>query len=1130
MQDILGTSLRSIRWIRTRNTRLVALLLVLSLIVSLDVFWILRQPGLTLAGNADCQIVEHTHDASCADGAACTATEHVHTIHCYSDNAADVETQLDWQKTFADYPFSGDLRKDLVGIAQTQVGYSESKHNFQVGNDGVRRGYTRYGAWYGSPYSNWSALFVSFCLHYAGADHKEYPTNLGANSMAELWRTLGRYMPNGRYQPVSGDLVFFKDNTVGIIVEVYKATLYVIRGDMEDAVQGGILSLADSSIAGWGITGPRANGETTPEDAISPTLTIWEGSILPRQSQPFMLRFTRKATDLVPYLEANGGSYFFTLLDKNNQELPKDDSGNYVVQADTAYKLTVSFTAPEGFLPGTYQYQVPYGLLVDGGEGTFILKDGTEVGSWVVTDDGLITLVFNENMNSRTDITISATLGIHFPVQDEPIDFDGKISVTIQKPTQDETPTEVTKWGIQGSPDNASKPDPKRIYWNVSITGNAGSNIPGSVLTDRIVTGDWIGDQHYTQQDMSEGLRMGASDPNWNWHGWTVYPGDPNLTWTEDGWSYTMPETITCWCGEVTLGNEGWIYYIDYSSTPDLTTTAGTLYYMNRFTVDGQFADGGASFTQGEVLGEVAKTGSFISDAGGGAFLWEFQALIPGRVPGEKSEYHWYLMDYMYLLDANGWSQGPAENDAHLCTVTAYHNGTSFQVPKIQDATEDDLFAWDHAWTAVNNGVNYGREFNLLVRCQCNAENCQFWNGDCQEYWFQQEDGTWTTNGFCQCWTPTENTIFTFVYETQDLSVVEAYGSLNYQLHNVVELYYKPGGSTLGTLVSNAQASVPIPALFDKALTEDFDGYNAHYRVTINEAKLVLTDGSPLKIRDMMTDTLAFISGSLVITTEDAQGNISTLRQDVDYTIVYDGTGNQTDQNGKEVHVLDILVLHPQPVTYILDYDATLIMPDQVTGGIKYGNSATITLWGEDIRQNSAEKIYADINIAAKSYKVTMFKTCSTTGAPLGGAKFGLYNAQGGLITTAVSDANGELAFNTNIIEGIILREHVLYYMQELKAPPGYQLDDTQYWFCFCDEGKLSCDICDAILAASDGLRIPFEQAGKVHISNDMLSYDLPATGGTGTYPLILVSVIFIITPLVYGFILRRKRERRGVG
>jgi hypothetical protein len=61
-------------------------------------------------------------------------------------------------------------------------------------------------------------------------------------------------------------------------------------------------------------------------------------------------------------------------------------------------------------------------------------------------------------------------------------------------------------------------------------------------------------------------------------------------------------------------------------------------------------------------------------------------------------------------------------------------------------------------------------------------------------------------------------------------------------------------------------------------------------------------------------------------------------------------------------------------------------------------------------------------------------------------------------------------------------------------------------------------------------VRIPFEQIGKVNVTNEMINYDLPATGGPGIYPLILVSVIFIVTPLVYGFIRRRKQERRGVG
>ena len=215
---------------------------------------------------------------------------------------------------------------------------------------------------------------------------------------------------------------------------------------------------------------------------------------------------------------------------------------------------------------------------------------------------------------------------------------------------------------------------------------------------------------------------------------------------------------------------------------------------------------------------------------------------------------------------------------------------------------------------------------------------------------------------------------------------------------------------------------------------------------------------------------------------------------------------------------------------YTLDYDTTLIFPEHVTGAIKYSNSAEITLWGESVKDAAEEKVYAEINIAAKSYKVQMYKTSALTGEPLGGATFGLYNEQGGLIDTEITNAKGELLFQTSIVEGIILREHIPYYMQELKAPPGYQLDGTKHWFCFCDKSSDFCETCNEVLAGLDAVRIPFEQIGKVNVTNEMMNYDLPATGGPGIYPLILVSVILILTPLVYGFIRRRKQERRGVG
>lgn len=1095
----------------------------------------------------------------------CTLSEtaHVHSGTCYvnelicgfgeinsnepvSNPTADVETMLHWQEMFKDYPYTGNLREDLVGIAKTQVGYCESTQNFVIGYDGIRRGYTRYGARYDAPYKEWSAMFVSFCLQYAGADPEELPGETEAKAMLELWETLGRYIPAETYIPAPGDLVFFEDETVGIVTDVQNANVYFICGDMENTVQSTELLLADERIIGWGST----EGATSLKEVLIPTanpseevdiLDIsngpavfifgGEGMLQAPRMQTFSLRMSRSVTDLLAYLEANNGTYFFTLLDFDNHELPKDANGNYVVQADTGYKLTVSFTSPEGFAPGTYQYQVPNGLLVDGGEGTFILKDGTNVGNWTVTDEGLITLYFNENMNSRTEITISATLGIHFPAQDDPIDFDGKVTVTVEKPNQDLPLATMLKWGSQG--DEANGQDPTKIYWTALITGNTGTQVPGNTITDKVLVDQYLGEHHYTQSDMDAGLSIGISElATGNWHSWVVYPGDPNLTWEEDTWSYTMPEVGNCmWCGPLTLGNEGFEYYIQYTSTPKTTVVSGARDYMNHVTVDNVAADGWARFTQGEIHADITKTGTFMGDAAGGAFVWEFQAMIPGIREGQKADYFWYIMDYMSIRSADGNQLAYIHNDSNNSTVTATYNGTVIQVPTVEEATDADPYAWHNYWSPDHNGIYYGRQLILLSRCNCTADTCQFWNGTkcTSDFWFVSEAEGWHPSGYCHCWTAQENTLFTFHYKTEDLNTVEAYGGMNNNVRNDAELYnmiVTPDG-TIGTKIDTATDSVPIPELFNKVLTHDFDGYTANYKITLNESKLVLTDGSPLTIRDEMTETLAFISGSLVITAEDANGIVTTLRQGVDYTTEYDGTGNEHGDNGKPTHVLTIVINNPQPVKYTLDYDATLIIPPGTTQAIKYNNSAKVTLWGEDITDSSNEKVYAEINIAAKNYKVQLFKTSSTTGKPLGGATFGLYNEHGGLITSGVTDANGELLFQTDIINGIILREHILYYMQELKAPAGYMLDETKYWFCFCDKETGTCQICKEVEQSHGAASIPSEQLGKVHVANELLNYTLPATGGPGTKPYIAGGTVLFFgaaIALLYKMI-RRKED-----
>lgn len=1136
MRDILGESLRKLKKVKTRKTRMIAIVLVLSFVVSLEVFWWLRQPGLTLAGDADCGIVEHTHDEECLNGETpCELVGHVHDFSCYSDVAADVETQVDWQKMFKDYAYTGNLRKDLVGIAKMQVGYSESKLNFKVGSDGVRRGYNRYGAWYGTPYTDWSAIFVSFCLHYAGADPNETPGNTGANSMANVWKSLGKYFSEDEYKPVSGDLVFFKDNTVGIVAEMNAFTLCVIRGDVNGAVQSDIVALNDESIAGWGLTMGDVHSNKTPtSDELlditnGPAFFIFESGDIQEKSQLYSLRTSREIKSLAEYLK------FITIVDEYNHELPKDDSGKYyIARADTPYKLTLSFSSPNGFAPGTYQYQLPDGLAVNSGTGTFVLNDGTYVGDWSVDEDGVITFIFNNNINNRTGITISATMGIVFSEENDSIDFDGEIDVTVLPPVQPETSTKLGKWGSQGKGEGQDK---SKIYWTMEIIGQKDSIIPGNIITDEITTGD----HRYTQSDIAAGLKFGAGHYDLEtgeqiaWYAWDVYADDPNLTWTETGWTYKMPTVVQSkWYNDpVTLGNNGWIYYIEYTSTPDNIGVAGSYWHTNTASVDGQYTQGWGEFVHNETDAGIVKHGSFHGDAAGGYFLWELQAFIPGMKEGEKPVYLWQIQDYMRIKDEKNDTVEYIENSIHLATVTATRGTQTVTVPHIDEATTNDDFAWFIEWTADHNdGIHYLKAVTPLCRCRCTEENCEFWNQEghyCDsQYWRGSQ-----LSGFCRCWTEESDTVLNFVYKTDDFSALSHFGNLGYNLENEALLQnhrYLPDGTLQSTNSGDAQSKVPIPRLFKKELTHDFNGYVANYQITVNEGKLVLTDGSPITIHDVMTETLVYISGSLVVTAEDVNGNVTTLHQGEDYIVSYDGTGNIKDENGNPVHILDIIILRPQPVMYMLDYDSTLHIPPGVTEAVKYNNSASVTLWGQQISDGLTEKVYADINIAANHYKVEIFKNCTLSGEPLKGATFGLYNAHEGLIASGTTDNDGKLVFQTDVTAGIILREHELYYIQEIDAPTGYRLDDTKFWFCFCNKTEDTCQTCTELLAGKDARRIPFEQIGNIHALNHPLNYNLPATGYHRDYTLMIVSIIFIIIPIIYRFNLMRKRERRGAG
>lgn len=154
----------------------------------------------------------HTHTDSCYEKLEkCPLEEHIHDETCYSDIQADLETSDDWEMSFAHLERSVVTAENVVAIAQSQLGVAESTRNFEVDAHGVRRGITRYGQWYGNPYGDWSAMFVSFCLHYAGVE--QMPANAGPESMRLEWEEAGLYVPAAEYAPRYGDVLFLHKET-----------------------------------------------------------------------------------------------------------------------------------------------------------------------------------------------------------------------------------------------------------------------------------------------------------------------------------------------------------------------------------------------------------------------------------------------------------------------------------------------------------------------------------------------------------------------------------------------------------------------------------------------------------------------------------------------------------------------------------------------------------------------------------------------------------------------------------------------------------------------------------------------------------------------------------------------------
>lgn len=198
----------------------------------------------------------HHHTAECYGKVLiCGKEEHEHTAACLVNPNAEIDAEYD-AKTPA--RTDADWAEDMVLVARSQLGYTESKAD--VDEDG--NGYTMYADQYYKDkpmvYADWDSTFVAYCLYHAGVPQDIIPQYASISALrGELARMNSEYYtddPQGFASILPGDIVMYK-NAEG------RETIGVVSDAAVDEETD--LTTALTVISGDVATGCESDGETT---------------------------------------------------------------------------------------------------------------------------------------------------------------------------------------------------------------------------------------------------------------------------------------------------------------------------------------------------------------------------------------------------------------------------------------------------------------------------------------------------------------------------------------------------------------------------------------------------------------------------------------------------------------------------------------------------------------------------------------------------------------------------------------------------------------------------------------------------------------------------------------------------
>lgn len=593
---------------------------------------------------------DHEHADTCyEEKLTCEKPEHTHGLACYADLSADLESAAGWEATLPE--LTGYYEQDMLAIAQSQMGYTESARNYVVSEDNSIRGYTRYGAWYGIPYGDWCAMFVSFCMHYAGVE--EIPTNAHCPSWVYQLQELDLYKVPSEYVPESGDLIFFdwdgddRSDHVGLVEEVVDTEVITIEGNSGNCVAQNKYELHDKRIVGYGIVeqsqlpvdetiaaeenqdattldkndtnawvelvgdSQQAEPEAAQEEIAQPAE---KQSAMGRMLRSFggattfgLTRNTRASSraigtplDLTPYINN------VAMYDSNGNPIP---SGSVVTEGDVIeFKIEYTVTGQQlGVMNGEVVEQITDTLTYDLPKIFQIVRDdsgnirnsaGQVVGTYVIdSENGKITMTFTEDYveQNAKGIQIHGYISFFSTVtkiteeDGEHQDFKFTDGITLGVIIEEESEAQ----GDLKIEKQKVEVDGEEILYEIKVTSKEGTNGP-ITITDQMSTG-------LTFKELVS-VKKGNTTVN-----------NPQLSVPANKGSFTM--TLP----EMAAGES---YIIRYRCTADVDLLDANMTVQNTATVTGKDSDGKElkdNVTVDHTFDVIKKTGNRNED---GSITW----------------------------------------------------------------------------------------------------------------------------------------------------------------------------------------------------------------------------------------------------------------------------------------------------------------------------------------------------------------------------------------------------------------------------------------------------------------------------------------------------------------------------